>query len=105
LRATAAPPRLWRQARGLSLCCAVGDRLSQSRTGQSKWVEERNEHLVAATSATNRVTTLSAAVDDDGIVTALDWDQLEDCGAYLRALEPETLYRMHGNMSGAYRGA
>jgi 2-furoyl-CoA dehydrogenase large subunit len=51
------------------------------------------------------VTTLSAAVDDDGIVTALDWDQLEDCGAYLRALEPETLYRMHGNMSGAYRGA
>ena len=68
-----------------------------------KWVEERNEHLVAATSATNRVTTLSAAVDKDGVVTALDWDQLEDCGAYLRAPEPATLYRMHGNMSGAYR--
>jgi 2-furoyl-CoA dehydrogenase large subunit len=68
-----------------------------------KWVEERGEHLVAATSATNRVTTLSAAVGDDGIVTALDWDQLEDCGAYLRAPEPATLYRMHGNMTGAYR--
>src|SRR5205807_7938298 len=37
--------------------------------------------------------------------TALDWDQLEDCGAYLRAPEPATLYRMHGNMSGAYRVA
>src|SRR5246127_245656 len=68
-----------------------------------KWVESRLEHLVAATSATNRVTTLSAAVGRDGVVTALAWDQLEDCGAYLRAPEPATLYRMHANMTGAYR--
>ena len=68
-----------------------------------KWVETRLEHLVAATAATGRVTTLSAAVDRDGVVTALDWDQLEDCGAYLRAPEPATLYRMHGNMTGPYR--
>src|SRR5712671_51556 len=38
-----------------------------------------------------------------GCATALDWDQLEDCGAYLRAPEPATLYRMYGNMTGAYR--
>ena len=68
-----------------------------------KWVETRLEHLTAATSATNRVTNLTAAVDDEGVVTALAWDQLEDCGAYLRAPEPATLYRMHGNMAGAYR--
>src|SRR5437763_8017147 len=68
-----------------------------------KWVETRREHLTAATSATNRVTTLTAAVDEEGVITALDWDQLEDCGAYLRAPEPATLYRMHGNMTGAYR--
>jgi len=49
------------------------------------------------------VTTLSAAVDRNGVVTALAWDQLEDCGAYLRAPEPATLYRMHANMTGAYR--
>src|SRR6201987_4302268 len=61
-----------------------------------KWVESRIEHLVAATSATNRVTTLSAAVDRHGMIIALAWDQLEDCGAYLRAPEPATLYRMHG---------
>jgi 2-furoyl-CoA dehydrogenase large subunit len=67
-----------------------------------KWVEDRLEHLAASVSATNRVTTLSAAVDAQGRVTALDWDQLEDCGAYLRAPEPATLYRMHGNMTGAY---
>jgi 2-furoyl-CoA dehydrogenase large subunit len=67
-----------------------------------KWVEDRLEHLVAATSATNRVVTLDAAVARDGVVTALDWDQIEDCGAYLRAPEPATIYRMHGNMTGAY---
>jgi 2-furoyl-CoA dehydrogenase large subunit len=68
-----------------------------------KWVETRIEHLVAATAAANRVTTVSAACDGNGIVTALAWDQLDDCGAYLRAPEPATLYRMHGNMTGAYR--
>ena len=68
-----------------------------------KWVETRIEHLSGATSATNRVTNLTAAVEADGLITALDWDQIEDCGAYLRAPEPATLYRMHGNMSGAYR--
>jgi 2-furoyl-CoA dehydrogenase large subunit len=67
-----------------------------------KWVEDRLEHLAASVSATNRVTTLSAAVDGEGRVLALDWDQIEDCGAYLRAPEPATLYRMHGNMTGAY---
>ena len=68
-----------------------------------KWVEDRLEHLVAATSATNRVTTLEAAVTDDGTITALRWDQLDDCGAYLRAPEPASLYRTHGHMTGPYR--
>ncbi|HET9018336.1 MAG TPA: molybdopterin cofactor-binding domain-containing protein, partial [Acetobacteraceae bacterium] len=67
-----------------------------------KWVEDRLEHLAASTCATNRVTTLQAAVAADGRVLALDWDQIEDCGAQLRAPEPATLYRMHGNMTGAY---
>ena len=67
-----------------------------------KWIEDRLEHLAASVAATNRVTTLAAAVDAEGRVLALDWDQLEDCGAYLRAPEPATLYRMHGNMTGAY---
>ncbi|MGN6550531.1 MAG: xanthine dehydrogenase family protein molybdopterin-binding subunit, partial [Pararhizobium sp.] len=67
-----------------------------------KWIEDRLEHLMASTVATNRVTTLTAAVEEDGRITALDWDQLEDTGAHLRAPEPATLYRMHGNMTGAY---
>ena len=67
-----------------------------------KWIEDRLEHLTASVSATNRATTLRAAVTDDGKLLALDWDQVEDCGAHLRAPEPATLYRMHGNLTGAY---
>jgi 2-furoyl-CoA dehydrogenase large subunit len=67
-----------------------------------KWIEDRPEHLAASVSATNRVTTLEAAVEADGRITALSFDQLEDCGAHLRAPEPATLYRMHGNLTGAY---
>ena len=67
-----------------------------------KWIEDRLEHLMASVSATNRVTRLEAAVTEDGRITALAWDQIEDCGAHLRAPEPATLYRMHGNMTGPY---
>lgn len=67
-----------------------------------KWVEDRLEHLVAATSATARLTTIAAAVADDGRILALDIDQTDDVGAYLRAPEPATLYRMHGCLTGAY---
>ena len=67
-----------------------------------KWIEDRLEHLTASVSATNRATTLRAAVANDGRILALDWDQVEDCGAHLRAPEPATLYRMHGNLTGAY---
>ena len=67
-----------------------------------KWIEDRLEHLCASVSATNRVTTLEAAVARDGRIIALSFDQLEDCGAHLRAPEPATLYRMHGNLTGAY---
>jgi 2-furoyl-CoA dehydrogenase large subunit len=67
-----------------------------------KWIEDRLEHLTASVSATNRATSLSAAVAKDGRILALDWDQVEDCGAHLRAPEPATLYRMHGNLTGAY---
>ncbi|MCE9665463.1 molybdopterin-dependent oxidoreductase [Halomonas sp. M5N1S17] len=67
-----------------------------------KWVEDRLEHLQGASSSTNRVTEIEAAVTADGRVTALRWDQIDDCGAYLRAPEPATFYRMHGNLTGAY---
>jgi 2-furoyl-CoA dehydrogenase large subunit len=67
-----------------------------------KWVEDRLEHMSAATSATARLTTLSADVQSDGKILALHWDQADDVGAYLRAPEPATFYRMHGALTGSY---
>ena len=67
-----------------------------------KWVEDRIEHLTAATSATARATEIEAAVDADGRVLALRYDQVDEVGGYLRAPEPATFYRMHGALTGAY---
>ena len=67
-----------------------------------KWVEDRAEHLVAASSGPNRVTEIEAAVTKDGRILGLRLDQLEDYGAFLRAPMPGPLYRMHGAITGAY---
>jgi len=67
-----------------------------------KWVEDRIEHLVAASSGPNRVTAIEAAVTKDGRILGLKLDQLEDYGAFLRAPMPGPLYRMHGAVTGAY---
>jgi 2-furoyl-CoA dehydrogenase large subunit len=67
-----------------------------------KWVEDRLEHLLAATSSTGRLTTIEAAVEGDGRIRALRYDQCDDVGGYLRAPEPATFYRMHGCLTGAY---
>jgi 2-furoyl-CoA dehydrogenase large subunit len=68
-----------------------------------RWTEDRLEHLAAGGSATARVTDLAAAFAADGELLALRYDVHEDVGAYVRAPEPATLYRMHGSLSGAYR--
>ena len=67
-----------------------------------KWVEDRLEHLVAASSGPNRITDIEAAVTKDGRILALKLDQIEDYGAFLRAPMPGPLYRMHGAITGAY---
>ncbi len=68
-----------------------------------KWVEDRLEHLTAASSAPNRVVTIEAAVKNDGEMIGMRIDQLDDYGAYLRSPMPGPLYRMHGALSGAYK--
>jgi 2-furoyl-CoA dehydrogenase large subunit len=67
-----------------------------------KWVEDRIEHLVAASSGPNRITEIEAAVTKEGRILALKLDQLEDYGAFLRAPMPGPLYRMQGAVTGAY---
>src|SRR5258708_14906407 len=50
-----------------------------------KWVEDRLEHLLAASSRPNPITTIEAAVTKDGRILALRLHQLQDYGAFLRA--------------------
>ena len=81
----------------VALCLA-----SRKAGAPVKWVEDRLEHLSAATSSTGRDSVIEAAVERDARISALAWDQFDDVGAYLRAPEPATLYRMHGCLTGAY---
>lgn len=77
--------------------------LAAKVTGRTvKWVEDRAEHLLAASSGPNRVTEIEAAVTKDGKILGLKMDQLEDYGAFLRAPMPGPLYRMHGAVTGGY---
>ena len=66
------------------------------------WTEDRLEHLAASAAATGRTTEVEAGFTADGRLIALRYDAIEDVGAYVRAPEPATLYRMHGSLSGAY---
>ncbi|HEY2936056.1 MAG TPA: xanthine dehydrogenase family protein molybdopterin-binding subunit [Gaiellaceae bacterium] len=68
-----------------------------------RWTEDRLEHLAASAHATGRVTDVEAAFAADGELLGLRYTATEDVGAYVRAPEPATLYRMHGSLSGAYR--
>ncbi len=67
-----------------------------------RWIEDRLEHLLASSSSTERTTDVKAAFSSEGHLLALRYDVVEDVGAYVRAPEPATLYRMHGSLSGAY---
>ena len=68
-----------------------------------KWIEDRQEHLIASSSGTDRVTWIEAAVKRDGTVTGLRMKMVDNVGAYVRAPEPACLYRTHSNSTGAYR--
>jgi 2-furoyl-CoA dehydrogenase large subunit len=68
-----------------------------------RWTEDRLEHLAGSAASTGRVTAVEAGFTADGELVALRYDAIEDVGAYVRAPEPATLYRMHGSLSGAYR--
>jgi 2-furoyl-CoA dehydrogenase large subunit len=68
-----------------------------------RWIEDRLEHLQAGSSSTDRLTWAKAAVRRDGTILAIALDQVDNCGAYVRAPEPACLYRMHGSVTGAYR--
>ncbi|WP_080872759.1 xanthine dehydrogenase family protein molybdopterin-binding subunit [Oceanobacillus timonensis] len=68
-----------------------------------KWIEDRQEHLMASSSGTDRVTWVEAAVKNNGTILGLKMKYADNVGAYIRAPEPASLYRNHSNITGAYR--
>jgi 2-furoyl-CoA dehydrogenase large subunit len=70
-----------------------------------RWTEDRVEHLLASSMATERLSEVEAGFSAAGDLVALRLDLVDDVGAYVRAPEPATLYRMHGCITGPYRVA
>ena len=68
-----------------------------------KWTEDRLEHLSASSSATDRTGDIEAAFSNDGELLGLRFRNVVNLGAYIRAPEPASVYRMHATSSGAYR--
>jgi 2-furoyl-CoA dehydrogenase large subunit len=68
-----------------------------------KWIEDRAEHLTAASASSERIGSVAAAFTGDGVLTALRFFNVASMGAYVRAPEPASLYRMHSASSSCYR--
>ena len=67
-----------------------------------KWIEDRAEHLTAASASGDRTGTISAAFKHDGELTGLQFHNVANMGAYLRPPEPASVYRMHSACNGCY---
>ena len=67
-----------------------------------KWTEDRLEHLMASSSAADRADELEAAFTSDGTLLGLRFKNCVNVGAYVRAPEPASVYRMHAASNGCY---
>ena len=77
--------------------------VSRATGAPVKWIEDRAEHLTAASASSDRVGSVAAAFRKDGELTALRFKNVADMGAYIRPPEPASLYRMHAASNGCYR--
>ncbi len=68
-----------------------------------KWIEDRLEHLTASSAGADRADAVEAAFTADGELLGLKYRDLVNAGAYIRAPEPASVYRMHAAANGCYR--
>jgi 2-furoyl-CoA dehydrogenase large subunit len=68
-----------------------------------KWIEDRQEHLLASSCQTDRVAYREVAVKNDGTLLGVKSKIIENVGAYLRAPEPACTFRPIGNFVGPYK--
>ena len=59
-----------------------------------KWIEDRRENLMAATSSRNERCRVRLAADADGTILAASFEQLDDCGAYPLSGSPGVMAAM-----------
>ena len=68
-----------------------------------KWIEDRQEHLMASSCQADRVSYREVAVRKNGTILGVKARIIDNVGAYLRAPEPACTFRPIGNFVGPYR--
>jgi len=81
------------------LVCVAAMRLKRA----VKWIEDRREHLTTANHSRQQLHKIRAAVDDDGIILAIDDLYFHDQGAYVRTHATRVVHMTAGILPGPYR--
>ena len=81
------------------LVCVAAMRLKRP----VKWIEDRREHLIAANHSRQQLHKIRAAVDDDGVILAIDDVYFHDQGAYVRTHATRVVHMTAGILPGPYR--
>jgi carbon-monoxide dehydrogenase large subunit/6-hydroxypseudooxynicotine dehydrogenase subunit gamma len=68
-----------------------------------KWIEDRREHLIAANHSRQQLHKIRAAVDDNGVILAIDDTYFHDQGAYIRTHATRVVHMTAGILPGPYR--
>ena len=68
-----------------------------------KWIEDRREHLIAANHSRQQRHQIRAAVDENGVILAIDDRYFHDQGAYVRTHAARVVHMTAGILPGPYR--
>ncbi|WP_205760720.1 xanthine dehydrogenase family protein molybdopterin-binding subunit [Acidianus sulfidivorans] len=67
-----------------------------------RWTETRTENFLASSAGGERRGSVQIMANKDGKITGIIYNFYEDVGAYVRPPEPGALFRVQGNLNGAY---
>lgn len=67
-----------------------------------RWFETRTENFLASSANGERIGTIELMATKDGKIKGVRYKFYEDVGAYVRPPEPGALFRVQGNLNGAY---
>ncbi|MGD0027141.1 MAG: xanthine dehydrogenase family protein molybdopterin-binding subunit [Xanthobacteraceae bacterium] len=81
------------------LVCIAARRLNRP----VKWIEDRREHLIAANHSRQQLHKIRAAVDDKGVILAIDDVFFHNQGAYVRTHALRVVHMTAGILPGPYR--